>query len=252
MVGYMSLEEQVDAEFSRARRRALLRRVSTRLRRDDAPNRLICFDDVRKLSGAVGKVHRGTRTVPVSQIGGSVGRSSEFDGDFMPTKASAEERWKHVDRTFHRGKELPPVSLYKVGGFYFVLDGHHRVSVASYHGVDRRRSDGVWRPGLEGTRTGRRTTQERRTEYVPMAAPPALEGHPRASGARCAAGGSQTTRWPGIGPNVGTEEARRTPPQASEVLMECRLGTGRHHLSAKEGVPSEAAPGLQDNEGCLI
>ena len=30
---------------------------------------------------------------------------------------------------------LPPVSLYKVGGFYFVLDGHHCVSVACYHGV---------------------------------------------------------------------------------------------------------------------
>src|SRR3712207_8720491 len=28
------------------------------------------------------------------------------------------------------------LSLYKVGGFYFVLDGHHRVSVASYHGVE--------------------------------------------------------------------------------------------------------------------
>jgi hypothetical protein len=27
------------------------------------------------------------------------------------------------------------VSLYKVGGFYFVLDGHHRISVARYHGV---------------------------------------------------------------------------------------------------------------------
>ena len=136
MVRYMNLEVQVDADFSRARRKALLRRVSTRLRRVDAPNRLICFDDVRKLSGAVGKVHRGTRTVPLDQIGGSVGRCSEFDGDFMPVKASAEDRWKHVDRPFHRGKELPPVRLYKVGGFYFVLDGHHRVSVASYHGVE--------------------------------------------------------------------------------------------------------------------
>jgi hypothetical protein len=28
------------------------------------------------------------------------------------------------------------VSLYKVGSFYFVLDGHHRLSVASYHGVE--------------------------------------------------------------------------------------------------------------------
>jgi hypothetical protein len=47
-----------------------------------------------------------------------------------------EERWKRIDRAYHRGEELPPVSLYKVGGFYFVLDGHHRVSVASYHGVE--------------------------------------------------------------------------------------------------------------------
>ncbi len=54
----------------------------------------------------------------------------------MPAKASVGERWKRIDRAFHRGEELPPVSLYKVGGFYFVLDGHHRVSVAHYHGVE--------------------------------------------------------------------------------------------------------------------
>jgi hypothetical protein len=67
---------------------------------------------------------------------GGVGRCSEFDRDFMPTRASVEERWKRVDRAYHRGEELPPVSLYKVGGSYSVLDGHHRVSVASYHGVE--------------------------------------------------------------------------------------------------------------------
>jgi hypothetical protein len=54
----------------------------------------------------------------------------------MPAKASAEDRWKRIDRAFHRGEQLPPVSLYKVGGFYFVLDGHHCVSVASYHGAE--------------------------------------------------------------------------------------------------------------------
>src|SRR5215211_1047383 len=90
-------------------------------------------------------------------------------------------------------------------------------------GVGRRRSDRVWRPAVEG---GRRTTRERRTKYVRMAASPALEGHPRASGARCAAGGSQTACWPGIGTDVGAKEARRTPPQATEDLMECRLGRG--------------------------
>ncbi len=136
MVGYMNLEVQVDADFSRARRRALLRQVRSRLQRDNASEGLLCFDDLRKIPGAVGRIYRGLRTVPLRQIGGSVGRCSEFDRDFMPAKASVEERWKRIDRAFHRGEELPPVSLYKVGAFYFVLDGHHRVSVANYHGVE--------------------------------------------------------------------------------------------------------------------
>ncbi len=135
MVGYMSVEEQVDKDFSRARHKALLGRIGARLRRDTASGGLLCFDDLRKIHGAMGRIHRGMRTVPVGQIGGSVGRCSEFGKDFMPAKASVEERWKRIDRAFHRGEELPPVSLYKVGGFYFVLDGHHRISVARYHGV---------------------------------------------------------------------------------------------------------------------
>jgi hypothetical protein len=136
VVSYISLEEQVDKDFGVARRRALLGRIGARLRRDAASDGLLCVDEVRGLPGASARVYRGTRTVPVGQIGGSVGRCSEFDRDFLPTKASVKERWKRIDRAFHRGEELPPVSLYKVGGFYFVLDGHHRVSVAHYHGVE--------------------------------------------------------------------------------------------------------------------
>jgi hypothetical protein len=127
----------VDKDFSLTRRKALLRRIGARLRRDNASDGLLlCFDEVRELLGAVGRVYRGMRTVPVGQIAGSVGRCSEFDRGFLPAKASVGTRWKRIDRTFHRGEELPPVSLYKVGGFYFVLDGHHRVSVAHYHGVE--------------------------------------------------------------------------------------------------------------------
>jgi hypothetical protein len=136
MVGYASLEEQVDRDFSRAHRKALLRRIGTRLRRDAASDRLLCFNEIRKIPGALGRIYRGMRTVPVAQIGGSVGRCSEFDRGFMPARTSVKERWKRIDRAFHRGEELPPVSLYKVGSFYFVLDGHHRVSVARYHGVE--------------------------------------------------------------------------------------------------------------------
>jgi hypothetical protein len=105
MVRYMSLEEQVDKDFTLARRKALLARIGARLRRDAASDGLLlCFDDLRKIPGALGRIHRGTRTVPVGQIGGSVGRCSEFDRDFMLTKASSEERWKRIDRAFHRAR----------------------------------------------------------------------------------------------------------------------------------------------------
>jgi hypothetical protein len=137
MIGHLSLEEQIEADFSRARRKALLRRVRIRLRRDAASDGLLCFDEVSKYHrAAVGRVYQGMRTVPVERIAGSVGRCSEFDRGFMPARASVGERWKRMDRAFHRGEELLPVNLYKVGGYYFVLDGHHRVSVAHYHGVE--------------------------------------------------------------------------------------------------------------------
>lgn len=135
MVGYTNLEEKVNADFVDARRRALHGQMRTRSRSDKASHGPLCFDDLGKLPGASARIYRGMRTVPVSQIGGSVGRCSEFDRNFMPARASVEERWKRIDRAFWRGEELPAVSLYKVGSFYFVLDGHHRVSVASYHGV---------------------------------------------------------------------------------------------------------------------
>src|SRR5918999_209540 len=48
----------------------------------------------------------------------------------------ASERWTRMDRAPTGARGYPPVSLYKVGGFYFVLDGHHWVSVACYHGVE--------------------------------------------------------------------------------------------------------------------
>jgi len=64
-----------------------------------------------------------------------VGRRRDFDRCFRPLRANAGDRWKRVDLAFYRGVDLPPVSLYKVGDAYFVLDGNHRVSVARYHGL---------------------------------------------------------------------------------------------------------------------
>ena len=74
MIPYMDLNEQVDADFTRARRRARLRAVVARIRREHAPNRLLSFDDVRRELAANNRLHRGTRVVEVDEIVGSVGR----------------------------------------------------------------------------------------------------------------------------------------------------------------------------------
>ena len=136
MIGYMNVEEQVDADFTRARHRAFVHRLWGRLRGDPTyPTSPLSFESVRRAAGASNRVRLGRRAVPVDKIVGSVGRQRDFDGAFLPARASVGTRWKHVDRAFHRGEELPPVSLYKTGDAYFVEDGNHRVSVARYHGV---------------------------------------------------------------------------------------------------------------------
>ncbi len=69
-------------------------------------------------------------------IVGSTGKNEWFDEEFMPLRDASRERWKRIDRAFRLGLELPPVSLYQLGGVYFAHDGHHRVSVARFHGVE--------------------------------------------------------------------------------------------------------------------
>ncbi len=137
MIKYVSIEEQVDADFTHARHRAFLHRLKARfLRRDPTSTSPPSFEEVRKSLGALNRVRLGRRVVPVERIVGSVGRIRDFDRSFLPARASVGEKWKRIDRAFHRGQELPPVALYKVGEAYFVEDGNHRVSVAHYQGVE--------------------------------------------------------------------------------------------------------------------
>jgi hypothetical protein len=127
---------QADKDFSRARRRAFLRRIGAYLRKDPGSNQLLSFDEVKSALGAVEQVYLGMRTVEVAKIVGSVGRHRDFDRAFLPSKDDLGARWKRIDEMMHRAEELPPISLYKIGDAYFVRDGNHRVSVARQQGVE--------------------------------------------------------------------------------------------------------------------
>jgi hypothetical protein len=135
MIPYMNLNEQVERDFTRARRRARLRAALARIKGEHTSNRLLSFDGVRRELFANNRLYRGMRVVEVDEIVGSVGRWRDFDRSFLPARASIGEKWKRIGRAFQRGEELPPVELYEIGDAYFVVDGHHRVSVARYHDV---------------------------------------------------------------------------------------------------------------------
>ena len=137
MTGYVGVREQVDKDFHRALLKASLRRWKERLhRRSDTHHEcLLSFEEAKSALVRTSQAYRGMRTVEVEKIAGSVGRYKDFDGSFLPRKSSMGERWSRVDSAYHKGVELPAVSLYKLGDEYFVRDGNHRVSVARYHKV---------------------------------------------------------------------------------------------------------------------
>ncbi len=140
MVDLMNLEDQVDKDFIVARRRARLGRLlgwlKRRLLRRSTRSTLLSSEEIRRSVPASGAMHRGRRTVEVSRIVGSVGKHEQFDPNFMPLSNASPQKWKRIDRAFRLGVELPPVSLLQLGGYYFVSDGNHRVSVARFHGVE--------------------------------------------------------------------------------------------------------------------
>jgi hypothetical protein len=125
---------RVRADFERARFKAFLNRVWSVI--SGQPTTLLSYDNVKEKLHIGGPIYRGVKTVRVDQIIGSLNRYHEFDRAFLPTQNETSSRWQSVDRAFYQDVNLPPVLLYKVGQVYFVVDGHHRVSVAREQGQE--------------------------------------------------------------------------------------------------------------------
>ncbi len=126
------LEAGIQADFEVARARAFLRSVLAAL--SGHPSRLLAFEEVREKLHLGGPVYQGVQVVPLDKVVGSVDRYRDFDRLFLPTQSHTQDRWRRVNRAWYHDHSLPPVVLYKVGEVYFVVDGNHRVSVASAQG----------------------------------------------------------------------------------------------------------------------
>jgi nucleotide-binding universal stress UspA family protein len=121
-------------DFREARQQAALRQIAARLR--GRTNSLLSYDAVLHQLGPLGSSERGLQEIPLEAIAGSVGRTNDFTRDFLPRQDSDQDRWARVKAaaTDPRRAGLPPIQVYQIGDAYFVIDGHHRVSVARQMG----------------------------------------------------------------------------------------------------------------------
>ncbi len=116
------------SRFDEARRAAVIGDLLRHLR--GRPVELLSFDEVRQRLHLKSFVDRGIEEVPLENIQGTLGRAREFNRAFLPRRESLRERWTKLDGLARGAAGFPPVELYRVGEVYFVVDGHHRVSVA--------------------------------------------------------------------------------------------------------------------------
>jgi hypothetical protein len=133
--GFPNQDAQED--FARARRRATLAKISDRLRGQPSDvNVILPFEEVVEALGRVSERALGMQTIALDSVVGTVGRARDFDRSFRPTTNRLRPRWEGIANAQRRGKDLPPISVYRIGEMHFVRDGHHRVSVARAQGRD--------------------------------------------------------------------------------------------------------------------
>ncbi|MEM7126503.1 MAG: hypothetical protein AAF702_09270 [Chloroflexota bacterium] len=97
-------------------------------------NRLIPLSEVEPVISISSRYDAGIKPVVLNQIIGSYGRSRDFDRYFRPLKGHNQERWQSIATARETCANLPVIELIQIGEHYFVLDGHHRISVAKLLG----------------------------------------------------------------------------------------------------------------------
>jgi hypothetical protein len=96
---------------------------------------LIPLDEVSQRLGLKGQSYVGVRAIQIERIIGTVDRMHDFDRDFRPRKGHLGKRLASVRSAFPDGA-FPSISVFEIGGSYFVSDGHKRVAAARRMGMD--------------------------------------------------------------------------------------------------------------------
>ena len=131
---FADLSSQTNEDFEKAKSRGRIQSILSSLVRKNSD--LLSLYAVTELIKPKNETYRGMQTIPVKNIIGSEGRYQDFSLAFYPKKELLRARWRSIDLATKKYVILPPISVYKLGEWYFVRDGNHRVSVAKTQGVE--------------------------------------------------------------------------------------------------------------------
>jgi hypothetical protein len=123
---------EAEHRFTRLERQRRLTDLERRLRRQPPGGDRLAY--LAEDSGLIALARRrrlGVQEIPIDSIAGTVDRrkAEAFDRDWRPP-AWSKGRWTLMCMAAQGGTELPPIAVYRVGDQHYVIDGHHRVSVA--------------------------------------------------------------------------------------------------------------------------
>jgi len=76
------------------------------------------------------RCYGGIKPTNLDDICGTLGRAEDFDQHFHPLDDRIRDRWVSIATARSQNIPLEPVELIQIRNFYFVKDGHHRISVA--------------------------------------------------------------------------------------------------------------------------
>lgn len=92
-----------------------------------------CFDDEVDGRRLMSRSYKGTKTIDVNKIVGSVGRCQR-DNTISVDKTS--ERYKRIKDALENLNCLPIIQVYDLDHEYYIVDGHHRVEASKEIGKE--------------------------------------------------------------------------------------------------------------------
>lgn len=128
------IRQQSIDDFHRAKNRARIHSLFDKLTWKNPD--LLSLYEVTSIIKPKKETYLGMKTIEIDKIIGSEGRYRDFSAAFLPKREMLRARWTSIDQARLTDVVLPPISVFALGGYYFVRDGNHRVSVARSMGVE--------------------------------------------------------------------------------------------------------------------